>query len=189
MRRNVLLARKSSLTNKVAFKECYAYLGYCVEVRIVLIISLTHLIGGEYRVIAIQRFGNIIRERRRQLDLTQEEVARRIGTSIPYVGHLESSKRHPSEKVVIKLAKVLGLDARDLFFLANPGTKVLVAQRPRLGEASAWDVFSRDTRLRRVHNITDAEMELLSEVAMMGEVRSPRDFIFILNTIRHALGK
>jgi hypothetical protein len=31
-------------------------------------------------------------------------------------------------------------------------------------------------------------METLSQVAKMGEVRAPRDFIFILNTTRHALG-
>ncbi len=136
-----------------------------------------------------QRFGHVIRERRRQLDLTQEEVARRIGTSIPYVGHLEAGKRHPSEKVVVKLAKVLGLEARELFFLANPDTKVLVSQQPDPTETSAWEVFSRDTKLRKVHNINDAEMKVLSEVAMMGEVRSPRDFVFLLNTIRHALGK
>ncbi len=136
-----------------------------------------------------QRFGNVIRERRRQLDLTQEEVARRVGTSIPYVGHLEAAKRHPSEKIVLKLARVLGLDARELFFLANPGTKVLISQRPHAGEASAWEEFSKDTRLRKLHSIRDAEMEVLSQVAMMGEVRSPRDFLFILNTIRQALAR
>jgi hypothetical protein len=32
-------------------------------------------------------------------------------------------------------------------------------------------------------------MGTLSQVALMGEVRSSRDFIFILNTIRHAIGK
>ncbi len=37
-----------------------------------------------------RNFGQVIRERRRQLDLTQEEVARRIRTSTPYVGHLEA---------------------------------------------------------------------------------------------------
>ncbi len=136
-----------------------------------------------------QRFGNVIRERRRQLDLTQEEVAHRIDTSIPYVGHLEAGKRHPSEKVVIKLAKVLGLEPRELFFLANPDTKALVWRQPGSADPSAWDLFSKDTKLRKVHNINDAEMQVLSEVAMMGEVRSPRDFVFILNTIRHALGK
>ena len=134
-------------------------------------------------------FGQVIRERRRQLDLTQEDVARRIRTSIPYVGHLESAKRHPSEKVVVKLAQVLGLEARDLFFLANPGTKILISQEPKSKEASSWDSFVKDHNLRKIHNITDQEMEALARVAMMGEVRAPREFIFILNTIRQSLGR
>ncbi|HEV3113697.1 MAG TPA: helix-turn-helix transcriptional regulator [Candidatus Binataceae bacterium] len=140
-------------------------------------------------MIGIQNFATLIRNRRRQLDLTQEEVAQRIGTSIPYVGHLEANRRHPSEKIVIKLAKVLGLDPRELFFLANPETKVLVSQKPGSSEASAWDAFSRNPKLRKIHGITDQEMDTLSQVALMGEVRSSGDFIFILNTIRHALGK
>ena len=52
-------------------------------------------------------FGRVIRERRRQLDLTQEEVAQRIETSVPYIGHLEAAKRHPSRKVVVKLSEAL----------------------------------------------------------------------------------
>src|SRR5579864_8766067 len=134
-------------------------------------------------------FGQVIRERRRQLDMTQEEVARRIRTSIPYIGHLESAKRHPSEKVLVRLAQVLGLEPRDLFFLANPGTMVLISQEPKSRGASAWDSFAKDHNVRKVHNITDQEMETLSQVAMMGEVRSSRDFVFILNTIRQALGR
>jgi DNA-binding XRE family transcriptional regulator len=134
-------------------------------------------------------FAQIIRNRRRQLDLTQEDVARRIGTSVAYIAHLEAGRRHPSEKVVISLAEVLGLDPRELFFLANPETKDLVSQEPTSGKASAWDAFSVDENLRKAHRITGSEMETLSQVALMGEVRSSRDFIFILNTIRHALGK
>ena len=132
-------------------------------------------------------FGAVIRERRRRLDLTQEEVARRIKTSTPYIGHLESAKRHPSEKIVVRLAEVLGLDPRELFLLANPGTRVLLSQRPRSEGTSAWESFAKDQNLRKLHNITDEEMQTLSQVAMMGEVRSSRDFLFILNTIRQAL--
>jgi len=40
-------------------------------------------------------FAQVIRDRKLQLDLTLEEVAQRIKASTPYVGHLESSKRHP----------------------------------------------------------------------------------------------
>src|SRR5215470_6996411 len=75
-------------------------------------------------------FGQVIRERRRQLDLTQEEVARRIKTSTPYVGHLESAKRHPSDKIVTRLAEVLGLDRRDMFFPANPRAQALLTPEP-----------------------------------------------------------
>ena len=134
-------------------------------------------------------FGQVIRERRRQLDLTQEEVARRIKTSLPYIGHLESAKRHPSEKVLVRLAEVLGLDPRDLFLLANPETKALISSQPRSEGTSAWESFAKDESLLKLHNITNEEMQTLSQVAMMGEIRSSRDFLFILNTIRQALGR
>ncbi len=133
-------------------------------------------------------FGELIRERRRQLDQTQEEIARRIKTSTPYVGHLEADKRHPSDVVVTRLADVLGLDRTELFFLANPEAKELIQPvEPQTGAASAWDEFCKDERMRKLHNITPQEMEMLSQVALMGEVRSVRDFIYILNTVRQAL--
>jgi len=136
-------------------------------------------------------FGVAIRSRRRELDLTQEEVASRIKTSTPYVGHLEAGKRHPSDKVVTKLAEVLGLDSRELFFLANPHTEALLsAQSERAeGPVSAWDQFRRNEQLRRIHNVSNSEMEMLSQVALLGEIQSPRDLIYILNTVRHAVGR
>ena len=134
-------------------------------------------------------FGQVIRDRRRQLDLTQEEVAKRINTSTPYVGHLESGKRHPSDKVVNRLAAVLGLDPRELFFLANPAAKALLHSPPQSSTASAWEEFRKDERLKRIHNIAPEEMDMLSRVALMGDVRSSRDFVYILTTIRQALGR
>ena len=134
-------------------------------------------------------FGQVIRERRRQLDLTQEEVARRIKTSTPYVGHLESGKRHPSDKVVTRLAEVLGLNRRDVFFLANPRAHALLSPETEVAADSAWDDFKSNEQLRRIHNITSDEMEILSRVALLGDVRSTRDFIYILNTVRHAVGR
>ncbi len=55
-------------------------------------------------------------------------------------------------------------------------------------QRSAWDEFRRNERMHRLHNITSAEMDLLARVAAMGEVASPRDFVYVLNTIRYALG-
>ncbi len=96
--------------------------------------------------------------------------------------------RHPSEKIVARLAEVLGLDPRELLFLANPGTKHLISRNHESNGASSWNAFCREETFRKIHNISEKEMQALSGVSLLGEVRSPRDFLFILNTIRHALG-
>ncbi len=134
-------------------------------------------------------FAQRIRTRRRGLDLTQEEVARRIGTSTPYVGHLESGKRHPSEKIVVKLADILGIDRAELFLLANPQAEAIISQPVKSSGTSAWNEFRQDKTLQRLHNITSDEMSILSRLALMGNVRSSRDFLFVLYTIRQAFGR
>jgi DNA-binding XRE family transcriptional regulator len=121
--------------------------------------------------------------------LTQADVAHRTGTSIGYITLLEKGRRHPSKNVLVKLADVLGLDRRELFFCANPQTEILVSQQKASGTQSAWDQFSNDRNLRKIHKVSGDEMRTLSEVALMGDVRAPQDYLFILNTIRHALGK
>jgi transcriptional regulator with XRE-family HTH domain len=135
----------------------------------------------------VNAFAQHIRSRRRALDLTQEQIAHRIGTTTPYVGHLEAGKRHPSEKVVVKLADALGIDRAELFLLANPQAEAIITQPAEASHESAWEEFRKDKRLHRIHNITPEEMGLLSRVEMMGRVRSCRDFLFIINTIRQAL--
>lgn len=134
-------------------------------------------------------FGQVIRDRRRQLDLTQQEIARRIKTSTPYVGHLESGKRNPSDKVLSRLAEVLGLDRRELFFLANPRAVELLEPDKADGKRHAWEDFRKDERTQRAHNIRADEMALLGAVAVMGRVSAPRDFLHILNVVRHVLGR
>ncbi len=133
--------------------------------------------------------GEIIRRRRRELDMTQGELAQMIGTSTPYVGLLESDQRRPSETVVTKLADALGLESSELFFLANPDVRALLHPNGNghAKSSSAWDEFRGDERLHKLHNVTSDEMSMLSQVALMGEINSPRDFIYILNTVRHAL--
>lgn len=134
-------------------------------------------------------FGTVVRERRRQLDLTQEEVARRIKTSTPYIGHLESGKRHPSGKVIGRLAQVLQLGERDLYLLANPAAMRLLGPKAINHGKSAWDEFRQDVRLHRALRIERDEMNLLAKVAAMGHAAHARDFVYILNTIRYALGR
>ena len=133
------------------------------------------------------RFGNLIRERRRLLNLTQEELARRIRVSMPFIGHLETGHRSPSEKTITKLAKVLGLDQRELFLSANPGARKFLRSLPLDSTRSAWDQFKRNQQLHRAHKISLTEMSMLERAALLGDAESPEDFIFILNTVRRLL--
>jgi transcriptional regulator with XRE-family HTH domain len=140
-------------------------------------------------------FGGVIRSRRRELDLIQAEVASRIKASSSYVGNLESGRRHPSNMIVTKLAKALRLDRRELFFLANLYAEARLSAQSEGAEVSAsvWDQFRKDKSLRRIHNVSKAEMRMLSKAIVfgcdLGRAQSLRDLICMLNTIRHAVGR
>src|ERR1700720_2411446 len=111
-------------------------------------------------------FGQMIRDRRRLLELTQEELAARIRTSTPYIGHIESGKRHPSDEILTRIADVLGFDRRELFFVANPTTKAMLTPKPQPSDGSAWEEFRHDQQLHHLHQINPRELEMLSQVAM-----------------------
>ena len=52
-------------------------------------------------------FGNWIRQRRRALDLTQDELAERVGCSISAIRKIEADERRPSRQVADLLANAL----------------------------------------------------------------------------------
>jgi transcriptional regulator with XRE-family HTH domain len=131
----------------------------------------------------VRTFGEVIRERRHRLNLTQQQVAGRIGVSTPFVGHLELCKRRPSHHTVQLLADVLGLDQSELFLTANPEAAELL--RWRRAASSPWEQF-RQTYQAEVEPL---EIDLLAKVASMGQVGSPRDFLYILNSVRQVLGR
>ena len=129
--------------------------------------------------------GAILRRRRHQLRLTQADVAMRIGCRANYIGYLEAEKRRPSQKLLLKLAEALDLDPQELFLIANPVVRKVVT--PENEPASAWQRFKQNKGLHTRHGITPAEIQALERVALLGSVRSERDFLFILQTIRQAL--
>lgn len=54
--------------------------------------------------------GNALRARRRELDLTQEEVAGVIGVNRRVIGELEGGKGTVQLRIAMEVARVLGLD-------------------------------------------------------------------------------
>lgn len=130
--------------------------------------------------------GSVLKQRRRQLEMTQAQVASKVGCRANYIGYLESGARRPSANIVLRLAKVLDLDAQELFLMANPQVRTVMGSESE-AHTSPWERFKKNKRLHTRHGITRAELSALERVAMLGSVRNQRDFLFILQTIRQAL--
>jgi len=62
-----------------------------------------------------QLFGNRIKELRTQEGITQEDLAFKTGVDRSYMGFVERGERNPTLGKIIKIAKTLGVKARDLF--------------------------------------------------------------------------
>jgi transcriptional regulator with XRE-family HTH domain len=129
----------------------------------------------------------MLRRRRRQLELTQDEVARRIGVRANYVGYLERDLRRPSTGVLGKIGKVLDLDREEMFFLAHPQVRSFIHTEAADTSKPTWDQFRTNKRLHTRNGITQAELKVLQHVSSLGQVRSIRDYLFILQAIRQAL--
>jgi hypothetical protein len=68
--------------------------------------------------------------------------------------------------------------------------KAIGATRPAAAsdKPGVWKQFLNDHETHRRYQITDAEFAMLSQVALMCEVIDQRDFVFILETVRHSAG-
>ncbi|MGQ4650332.1 helix-turn-helix domain-containing protein [Lyngbya aestuarii] len=62
-----------------------------------------------------QRFGKAIRRRRRELDLSQEELAERAELHRTYISNIERGELNPSLETMEKLVKALDISFTDLF--------------------------------------------------------------------------
>lgn len=69
-----------------------------------------------------QRFGKAIRRRRRELDLSQEELAERAELHRTYISNIERGELNPSLETMEKLVKALDINVSALF--ANYGIEV-----------------------------------------------------------------
>lgn len=130
--------------------------------------------------------GGMLKQRREQLGLSRAEVATRSQCRANHVAYLELDQRRPSPALVRRLALTLDLDATELFFQANPEARALVAPQ-RESRGSVWERFKTNRALHTRHGISKKELAALEGVAMLGAVRTQRDFLFILQTIRQAL--
>src|SRR5262245_64795571 len=58
-------------------------------------------------------FGYWVRRRRKALDLTQDELARRVGCALSTIRKIEADERRPSRQVAERLAMLLELGPQE----------------------------------------------------------------------------
>jgi len=67
-----------------------------------------------YKLTLVEGIGPFIRKRRDELDLSLRELAKQLDCSPSFISDIELGRRHPSDKVLIEIAKILKVKAEDL---------------------------------------------------------------------------
>ncbi len=62
-----------------------------------------------------KQLGKRIQKRRKEIGLTQEQLADKIGVSRQYMGFIEQARNVPSVEVLEKIARNLKISLSDLF--------------------------------------------------------------------------
>jgi transcriptional regulator with XRE-family HTH domain len=135
--------------------------------------------------------GQIIKQRRGALGLTQRELALKLSVKPSHVAYLEKDRRRPSLGLLSRIADVMGLEKEPLFLIAHPEASSLISARrepaPHHDRAQVWRDFAGNKMLMVRHNIKPRELKVLSQVNLLGKITAPRNFLFILNAIRQAV--
>lgn len=134
--------------------------------------------------------GQVLREHRYAMGLTQRRLAGLVGVKASHIAFIENAKRRPSLALLTRISERLGLDHREMLFLAYPEVKSLLrlssqSERSK-SRGNSWRRFIADRALHSRHNITRAELRLLKQVSLLENISCPRHFLFILNSIRLA---
>ena len=142
---------------------------------------------GQKKKAAPGTFGWMLLRRREELDLTQSQVAERIGVQPNYIVYLEQGERKPSNKTVRKVAEALDLDKSDLFLAANPDVRefvTIVNRSIRRSEVSGLRQLNRLKALLRHMEITTGDLKWLEHVPLpRGRSYTPRQIcMFVVNT-------
>ncbi|HVN29362.1 MAG TPA: helix-turn-helix transcriptional regulator [Candidatus Binataceae bacterium] len=136
-----------------------------------------------------QRPGALIRKARQSLGLTQRDLAEMVGVKASHIAYIEGDQRNPSLALLRKLADSLNLNRQELLFAIHPDAKYLTLEQMPVESGSkpnGWRLFSHNRALLQRHRVTPAELKVLKLVDSLGPVSDPRNFLFVLNSIRMA---
>lgn len=98
--------------------------------------------------------GRRIREIRKQRNLTQRELAERVGLNFTYLSRVENDRldadQTPREDTIQKIARALNTDADELLLLAR-----------RIPDSFRDRILAQPGIFRRILNLSDTDLEKL----------------------------
>jgi len=80
-----------------------------------------------------KNLGKILKEQRRSIPLTLQQLSDASGVSVSHLGRIENEERFPSAIILQRIASPLGYEEKELFTLAG----YLSASGTRIGERKA----------------------------------------------------
>lgn len=140
--------------------------------------------------------GEVLKERRVELSLTQRALADQVGIKPSHVAYIESGRRKPSLALIERMATTLGLNRQELFILAHPEAEGMinnsaanVTHEPKPPVGDAWQRFVKDRALLARYKVTPREIKALKQLSLLGYVLTPREFLAILTLVRTPTGE
>ncbi len=133
------------------------------------------------------KLAEFLKKRRHTLGLSQRALAEELDVEPSYIAFLESGRRKPSLALLERIATTLRCDHQELFLLAHPEARAMVAPKPKpqpKQPAQAWQELMNDRAMLERYQVTSRELHALRQLSLLGYVLSPREFLTILTVIR-----
>ncbi|MDQ1159610.1 transcriptional regulator with XRE-family HTH domain [Sphingomonas sp. SORGH_AS 950] len=72
------------------------------------------IVADSVKIPAAELFGKRLKERRRQLGLTQTQLAEQSGSTAPYVSQVERGQANPTLEVMANFAELVGMEVWEM---------------------------------------------------------------------------
>lgn len=152
--------------------------------------QLSHPVAPGRAIIQYETFGQILFRRRKELRMTQSQLARKIGVQPNYIVYLEKGERRPSDRTVRKVADALGLDRGEMYLAANPQIREFLEVNDHhevLNDdlPDGLQALVDDEELCETMGITDDEIALVSNVRFAGRSTRKQQYLSLILNIRY----
>ena len=134
--------------------------------------------------------GQLIKQKRTELALTQRALAEELGVEPSHVAYLESGQRKPSLDADGWARAALGISRQQIFLLAHPEAAGIVNPNDtnplREKQADDWRRLRTDRAFISRHRMIRRELQAFEQLCRLGYVLSRHQVLAILTMIRES---